>query len=180
MLRLWLITAISIQVTVPLPQPLSDWSLFDSSGLSTYDPSSYLSADASAGSDMFSSSSDLVLGDQGSDWNSFSLPPDSGVAPEASILGNDIPWEDPGYGSNLDMYNSNLDIAATGCSGALGKREGGESCAVEKEDTKTGEPCDPDKEPQCCKPSWMFRSRWPGGGHNMDGCSERTFFILGG
>lgn len=176
MLRILLIAACAIEVVNPLPQPLSDWSLFDSSDQPAYDTSAFLSADAPSDSNVFPYNSNLATGPQTNDWASYdlvSLPSESGA-------GDDILWDD----SN---YSSAFDIAATGCSGVLSKRGDGDAmCSPaekaqgvqEQAPAQEQDPCDPDKEPQCCIPSWMFRSRWPGGGHNMDGCSECMYLVL--
>lgn len=183
MLRILLIAACAIRVVNPLPQPVSDWSLFDS-----YEPSAFLSADAPTDANILPYSSNLAMGAQTNDWDSYDLggfPSESGAGLETPTNGDDILWDDSDYSD----YSSTFDLAGTGCSGAFSKRGDGESmCTTPVKGQAQGEvqdqapaqeqnPCDPDKEPQCCIPSWMFRSRWAGGGHNMDGCSECTYLV---
>jgi hypothetical protein len=158
-LHLFIIAAFSLQSVAPLPQGSS---LFDSSDQLAYDPGSLNIASASPDENLFSSfGSDLAVDTQTTDWNTY----DSGTSQEAPTLTDEIQWGDAGYLSALD-------IAGTGCSGTLGKREG-EACAATKEEEE--DPCEPDKEAQCCKPTQMYRSRWGGGGINMDGCTECTY-----
>lgn len=108
---------------------------------------------------------------QSIDWNSYdpaSLPLVSGASPEALASGDNMFWDD-------SSNSLPPDVLATGCSGTFGKRSGaGATCAV----TEEKDPCDPDKEAMCCTPTWMFRSRWPGGGFNMDGCVQRMYPVL--
>lgn len=153
-LHLFIIAAFSIQSVAPLPQ---DYSLFDSSDQLASDPGSFNIASASPNEDLFSSfGSDTALGTQTTDWD----PYDSGSNLDPLTLGDEIQWDLP-----------SPEIAGSGCSGTLGKREGGTSCAATNQDQEE-DPCDPDKEPMCCNPTQMFRSRWQGGGFNMDGCSQ--------
>ena len=137
-----------------------------------YDTSSLLSSDFSEGSNMFSSNSVLPMDGPSVDWNSYdlaSLPLDPGASSETQTSGDDLFWDDSSY-----LLPS--DVIATGCSGTFGKRnEAGASCTATKEENPN--PCDPDKEPMCCTPTWMLRSRWPGGGFNMDGCVKRMCLV---
>ena len=163
--------AFSIRLVSSLPHAFSDWDLMDSSNSLAYDTSSLLSADPSDDSSMFSSESSLPMDGSSTDWNSYDLagfPLDSGASPEVSPSGDDVLWDD-------SSYSLPSDLVASGCSGTFSKRnDAGASCpAAEKPP-----PCGPDKEPMCCTPTWMFRSRWPGGGFNMDNCAEGTYLVL--
>lgn len=169
-LHLFLFVTIAIHVVTPLPQFTSDWDLFNSAEPMADGSSSLLPTDDS---NLFSSNTDLVTSNQGVDLNTYQVSP---------TLGGDMLWTDSG--SYLPP-----DVIASGCSGGLGKR--GDACSVTQggtttedgtvaqEETQGKNPCEDDKEAQCCRPSFMWRSRWPGGGFNMDGCTEREYPILG-
>lgn len=173
-LHIFFIAAFAIRLVGSLPQPLLDWNLMDSSDSLAYDTSSLLSADSSDGSNIFSSNSVFPMDSPSIDWNSndlASLPLDSGALPGTLTTGDDMLWDD-------SSYSLAPDIVASGCSGIFGKRSGaGASCAATREESP--DPCGPDKEAMCCSPTWMFRSRWEGGGFNMDGCVKRMYLILG-
>lgn len=151
----------------------------DSSDSLPYDTSSLLSAEPSDSSNMFSSESSLPMDVSSTDWNSYhlaSLPLSSGALPEISSSNDDVLWDD-------SSYPLPSDLVASGCSGTLSKRNGaGAACPADGAAgaAEKPPPCDPDKEAMCCSPTWMFRSRWPGGGFNMDNCAEGTYLVLGG
>lgn len=137
----------------------------NSPDLLAYDTSSLASTTSSDSSDLFSSDSFLPMDNPSVDWNSYdlsSVPLDLGASPETFTSSDDTLWDD-------SSYSLPPDVIATGCSGTFGKREEGASCSTTREE----DPCDPDKEAMCCTPSWMMRSRWAGGGFNMDGCVQR-------
>lgn len=174
-LHIFFTAAFSIRLVSSLPQPPSGWDLLDSSNSLAYDTSSLLSADPSDGSNMFSSESILPTGTSSTDWNSYdlgSLPLDSGTSPEIPLSGDDLLWDDSSYLSSPDQV-------ASGCSGTISKRnEAGAACPAFMSEKTNPNPCGPDKEAMCCTPTWMFRSRWPGGGFNMDNCAECTYLVL--
>ena len=190
-LHIFFIAAFSIRLVTPLPQSFSDWDLLGSSDLLAYDTSSLLPADPSDGSDMFSFDSVLPADSPSMDWNSYgqaSLPLSWEASPEDFTSSDNLFWDDLNYDSSDFLLPNEI---ATGCSGNFGKRTDGGSCSATGEaGTATEEDlaglkdqnrdlCDGDKEPMCCSPTWMFRSRWAGGGFNMDGCVPRMYLVLG-
>lgn len=173
-LNIFFSAAFFIRLVSSLPQPASDWDLMESSDPLPYETSSLLPASPSDGSNLFSSDSSSPMDTSLTDLSSSGLDGlafNSGASPEIPISGDDSFWDDP-------IYSLPPDIVATGCSGTFGKRNGaGDACAVPKEEAP--DPCDPDKEAMCCSPTWMLRSRWPGGGFAMDNCVKGMYLVLG-